>query len=415
MVSMRRPSPFLTGIVAAFLLAGAAYATPVPIPSTTVVNAPNWSVGSEWHYSDGYAMKVKSVSPKETVFDRLDAPGQWFSRQGFLRKDEISGTATRTSIYRTIPEGAGLALLAAQPLTFQREYMSNGKLMVHASSWTVEGRETITVPAGTFDCWLIVWRTRSLRSDWTGFERWWYSPEAQSYVRLEFKYGLEPEGSRVLMHYRLGRAERTVPADAKLLTSSSGQTAQPLPRPRDAAEQKQAPVKVAALPVGGPSAAAVAVNGDHGNFAAPAATPKQPQADANAAIDTDNSPALIAASPDRVNDSSSAVSLRAAKIHTRLLQANFGRTGSWHAQVGSLQDATAIRASLQSILRRNPRARALPSGILAHNIAGRGTFFRAWIGSYDEVGGAEKLCQSLKLGRSGCMPFKRDTMEAKAY
>ena len=66
--------------------------------------------------------------------------------------------------------------------------------MVHASSWTVEGRETITVPAGTFDCWLIVWRTRSLRSDWTGFERWWYSPQAQNYVRMEYKYGAEPLG-----------------------------------------------------------------------------------------------------------------------------------------------------------------------------------------------------------------------------
>lgn len=94
-------------------------------------------------------------------------------------------------------------MTSASPLTFRREYLSNGKLVVHASSWSVEGRERITVPAGTFDCWVIVWRERSLRSNWTGFERWWYSPETQQYVRMEYKYGDQEPASRVLMRYRL--------------------------------------------------------------------------------------------------------------------------------------------------------------------------------------------------------------------
>ena len=179
-------------------------ADPVAVDAKTVVIAPNWVLGSNWYYSDGYALSVTSVTPGSTVFDRLDAPGQWFSRQGFLRKDLISGTATRTSIFRTIPDQAGMSLRAGSPLTFQREYMENGALIVHASSWSVEGRETITVPAGTFDCWVIVWRSRGLRSDWTGFERWWYSPQAQNYVRMEYKYGPDAEGSRVLMRYQIG-------------------------------------------------------------------------------------------------------------------------------------------------------------------------------------------------------------------
>ena len=46
-------------------------------------------------------------------------------------------------------------------------------------------------------------RTRSLKTDWTGYERWWYSPKAKNYVRMEYKYGESPESSRVLMSYSL--------------------------------------------------------------------------------------------------------------------------------------------------------------------------------------------------------------------
>jgi hypothetical protein len=207
----RLARPVLAALSALLVMTITGHAEPVPVPPTTKVQAPDWKPGSEWRYSDGYGLKITSTSSQGTVFERIDAPGQWFSRIGFIRKDAASASVTRNSIYRTVPNDAGMSLSAAAPLTFQREYMADGKLMVHASSWTVEGRETITVPAGTFDCWVIVWRTRSLRSDWTGFERWWYSPQAQNYVRLEYKYGAAPLGSRVLMQYHLGAGEPAVP------------------------------------------------------------------------------------------------------------------------------------------------------------------------------------------------------------
>ena len=208
---------YLCAIAIASMSLGAvsALAGPEKADVKAVVTAPDWVSGSTWYYSDGYALKVSSAAPGSTVFDRLDAPGQWFSRQGFLPKDRTSGTATRVSIFRTVPDQAGRSLHAANPLIFQREYLENGVLRVHASSWTVEGRETITVPAGTFDCWVIVWRSRSLRDDWTGFERWWYSPQAQNYVRMEYKYGSDAEGSRVLMHYQIGAQAPENVKDAK--------------------------------------------------------------------------------------------------------------------------------------------------------------------------------------------------------
>lgn len=183
-------------------------------PEATNVPAPVWRVGSEWEFSDGYGMRVANTTGNVTLFERTDAPGQWFSMRGFLREDAQSGTSARQTIFRTVEPEFGQSLPVDKPLTYQREYLSNGELMVHASSWTVEGRQRITVPAGTFDCWVIVWRSRSLKSDWTGFERWWYSPEAQTYVRLEYKYGPTPTASRVLMRYSLiGTAPAPVSAD----------------------------------------------------------------------------------------------------------------------------------------------------------------------------------------------------------
>jgi hypothetical protein len=78
----------------------------------------------------------------------------------------------------------------------------------------VEGREEITTPAGTFNAWIIVWRSRSLDSTWTGFERWWYAPAVSNYVRMEYKYGDTPPRSRVLMRYRLSDSPAGLPGYA---------------------------------------------------------------------------------------------------------------------------------------------------------------------------------------------------------
>jgi len=211
---------FAQVFVAAMLVASSGasgQAAPRPVASTDAVSAPDWRVGSTWDYSDGYRLRVASAANGTTVFERLDAPGQWFSMRGFLRQDAASATAKRQTIFRTVAPTAGDALSAAAPLTFQREYLSNNQLVVHATSWTVEGRETITVPAGTFDCWIIVWRSRSLKGNWTGFERWWYSPEAQLYVRMEYKYGTMQTASRVLMRYTPGAANAPLPAQASAI------------------------------------------------------------------------------------------------------------------------------------------------------------------------------------------------------
>lgn len=172
------------------------------------VSAPRWVRGDRWNYSDGYGMQVIAVDGDVTRFRRLDDPGQWFSRRGFLRQDAQSATSHRQVVFRSIDADAAQTLLMRRPVVFTREFTSNQQQRVHRTSWILEGRETITVPAGTFDTWVIVMRTRNAATNWTGFERWWYSPEVRNYVRLEYRYGKHPVSSRVLMDFSPGAARQ---------------------------------------------------------------------------------------------------------------------------------------------------------------------------------------------------------------
>ena len=51
-------------------------------------------------------------------------------------------------------------------------------------------------------------RSRNAATNWTGFERWWYSPEVRHYVRMEYRYGKHPVSSRVLMDFSPGAARQ---------------------------------------------------------------------------------------------------------------------------------------------------------------------------------------------------------------
>ncbi len=167
------------------------------------VRAPDWKPGSQWEYSDGYGLKVTRADGPVTTFQRLDDPQQWVVRRGFLREDAQSATTLRKLLFEDLPAGEGLVLSSRAPLTYRRQYEAGGRQFTHVTSWTVEGRETVKVPAGEFDCVVLVMRTRNQSDGWTGFERWWFSPRARMFVRMEYRYGSTPDGSRVLVRYHL--------------------------------------------------------------------------------------------------------------------------------------------------------------------------------------------------------------------
>ena len=168
------------------------------------VDAPAWQPGSSWQYSDGYGLKVNKVVGGTTTFQRTDDPSQWMVRRGFLREDAQSSTVLRKLLFEGLPPGEGAVLSGDAPVTYRREYMAGDVQRNHVTSWTVEGRESIKVPAGEFDCVVLTTRTRNTEDGWTGFERWWFSPRAQNYVRMEYRYGNNPAGSRVLTEYHVG-------------------------------------------------------------------------------------------------------------------------------------------------------------------------------------------------------------------
>jgi hypothetical protein len=165
---------------------------------TDKLEAPSWTVGDEWRYSDGYGFQVETVKDDLTRFRRLDDAAQWFETRGLFRERSQSSSTLREVVFRSESPDQLYTAAPGEAVVFVREYLSNGRLIRHRTSWVVEGRETITVPAGTFDCFVLVKRSRSLTGTWTGFERIWFSPAAKNYVRMEFKYGEAPDMARVL-------------------------------------------------------------------------------------------------------------------------------------------------------------------------------------------------------------------------
>jgi hypothetical protein len=177
------------------------------------IDAPPLQLGSEWHYDDNYGMQVDGVSGNETRYRRTDDPTQWIVRRGFVREDSQSATSKRQMMFSDLGTDAGVELTDAAPLVYRREFRDNGVLHDQVTSWTIEGREHITVPAGAFDTYVIVTRTRSQTDKWTSFERWYYAPAVGNYVRLEYQYG-DTAGSRVLMSYKLLGVDGAVMASA---------------------------------------------------------------------------------------------------------------------------------------------------------------------------------------------------------
>ncbi|PCI40846.1 MAG: hypothetical protein COB46_05960 [Rhodospirillaceae bacterium] len=204
-------------LVMATVLAGCVQTTPTPSNKPVLAPAPTapqppkvvmdlqppvWKKDHTWVYSDGYALQVEKVFPNGNAkLVRLDVPKTWVVRKAIFKQESSNPRAHRLVVFRTLDPMTLFKVQAGQSIHFIREYTKNKKLIRHKTSWTIEGKEQISVPAGTFDTWVIVMRTESLDTNWVGFERWWYSADVNNYVRMEYKYGDSQASSRVLMSY----------------------------------------------------------------------------------------------------------------------------------------------------------------------------------------------------------------------
>ncbi len=157
-----------------------------------------------WLYDDGYALIVSDVFPDGTTrFVRMDNPDLWQVRSALFWVEMQSARSRRTMLSRSADPLGLFEARVGEPILFERQYDRDGDIIRHETSWVIEGTERVTVPAGSFDTWVLVKRTRSLVSDWTGFERWWYSPAVRNYVRLEYRYGDASVRLRELVNFEL--------------------------------------------------------------------------------------------------------------------------------------------------------------------------------------------------------------------
>lgn len=168
----------------------------------------HWRLGDRWQYSDGYHLEVSEVTGTTGLLRRLDKPGSWIQRRGLFKMTSLLDGTRRKVVFRSRNPESLFPLKKGNKVVFDREFLAGDKLRVHRTSWEVAGSEIIEVPAGMFECWVLVWRTKSKMTNWTGYEKWWYSPVAGNYVRMEFQYGRFPPSSRVLMRYDRGEVSK---------------------------------------------------------------------------------------------------------------------------------------------------------------------------------------------------------------
>jgi hypothetical protein len=258
-----------------------------------------------------------------------------------------------------------------------------------------------------------------MKSDWTGFERWWYSPQVQNYVRVEYKYGPEEAGSRVLMRYNLAG---TQPVAAIAAPAARGDGSSPVSSPGPTAPKASTAITPA------PEAPA-SVPEKPRTHAALAPAPKSASSDISELAKVDITPVkampVAISIPESVRPQGADLldatprSIKAAETQPapepRAALPKGSKAGAWHAQLGAAADAVLVRAGLKKILTHNPDARELPNGVTVRG-GSRRVPYRAWLGSYDSAKEARALCKALKnLQRSGCAIFKGSTtMEARA-
>lgn len=179
---------------------------PLVVDETAI---PTYKVGDRWEYSDGYGLEVTRLEgglATMTLLENSNAiTNEWLQRRGIFTESRKTGDEFRQVVFRSrFPEKDLFPLAIGRKTSYKREFLLNNKeLREHQTTWNVVGRDTIEVPAGRFDVWVMDYESQSITTDWYGRERWYYSPQARQYVRMEYQYGKAPASSRVLMKYRL--------------------------------------------------------------------------------------------------------------------------------------------------------------------------------------------------------------------
>jgi len=190
----------------------------IAAPAGPPVAAPTWSVGDEWTYRwespQGSGTLVWWVSREAEIEGQPYWVMEGASQEIWHRKSDLAvaqfavGKQLQSRNrpphqYADWPLSVGKAWERA----FEEERPATRETRNVVFRYHVEGAETVTVPAGTFQTLKIVRRVRSGAI----LTEFWYSPEVRHWVRM--REALGASGSRVheLIAYRLQPGPRAAP------------------------------------------------------------------------------------------------------------------------------------------------------------------------------------------------------------
>lgn len=82
-------------------------------------------------------------------------------------------------------------------------------------------------------------------------------------------------------------------------------------------------------------------------------------------------------------------------------------TGNWHAQLMSSSKKATVEKSWPTILAKHKGLLSnMPHKIVKADIAGKGTFYRLWVGNFANKNEATALCKKLKAQKQDCVAAK---------
>lgn len=156
------------------------------------VMVPVWKVGDEWEYAYKSPSDSGSYISSVDHLEMLDGTQHYVVKSGkreiFYRVSDLASSLERLDgvvALRHMPA----RMSYSWPLTVgkvwdqdtREEWPADRRTTNRKNTWTVEGEETVAVPAGTFRTLKIVWRNRNTSAV---FSEMWYSPAAKQWVKI---------------------------------------------------------------------------------------------------------------------------------------------------------------------------------------------------------------------------------------
>lgn len=160
------------------------------------VEAPVWNVGDRWTYkrADGVTWTDEVVDVKEDVFilkvrgsrdlkayDKKTMNVKYLIEEGGKQVESDSGR--RNLLYFPLFVGKKWADTSYAYATTEVRKSRGKTIFIH--DFRIEGVEEVTTAAGAFKAYKIYYEETSRKTNASGWMRYWYSPEAKTWVKRE--------------------------------------------------------------------------------------------------------------------------------------------------------------------------------------------------------------------------------------